>query len=286
MSGIITCTSGCLLNTANTGALILTPKLAGYGLGYWTSVGNTGLQIGWNSIISSSGSTEFLNNSQSNTTGGFIFSTTNSSNTNVSSQICIRPGPVIGIGTINPIANLHIASTNNGGYIYIGANATTGYSFNNDATNSLVIYKGVWGAQSPQVSLTGTSWVSGSDIRIKTNIVPVENVLDKIMLVNPVTYNMLDDPSNNTTHYGFIAQDFIKLFPHLVIGMPDPKMDDGQIYGIAYTPFVAVLTQAIKEQQLLIQDLQSNIQTQQNTIQTQQTTIDTILQRLSTAGIT
>ena len=53
-----------------------------------------------------------------------------------------------------------------------------------------------------------------SDIRLKSNICNLNNDdLDKLDMVVPKSYRFKND---NNKHFGFIAQDVEKLFPHLV----------------------------------------------------------------------
>jgi hypothetical protein len=105
---------------------------------------------------------------------------------------------------------------------------------------------------------SGTGWAAGSDIRIKKNINSLENIIEKIKLLNPVSYNMKSQTEDNTKiYYGFIAQEVINIFPHLVSSTNNDEMDDGKIYGIEYTTFIPFLTRAIQEQQNIIETLQS-----------------------------
>ena len=55
------------------------------------------------------------------------------------------------------------------------------------------------------------SWDIESDIRIKQNITPVNNAMEKLMALNPVFYEYKNDP--DTERAGFIAQEYIEVFP-------------------------------------------------------------------------
>ena len=50
-----------------------------------------------------------------------------------------------------------------------------------------------------------------SDRRLKTDIQPMESMIDKIMQLQPVKYKW---KQNNISDYGFIAQDYQKVFKH------------------------------------------------------------------------
>jgi hypothetical protein len=138
---------------------------------------------------------------------------------------------------------------------------------------------GVWtalyakrGSASYAAYLEGTCYVNGtifntSDSRLKENIKPLLNSLSQISKINGVKYDYLADPSNELSetkdfndsirknNYGFIAQDVLKIVPELVI--IDPASGN---YAINYDGFIPMLVEALKEQQIIIESLQSDIQ--------------------------
>ena len=85
--------------------------------------------------------------------------------------------------------------------------------------------------------LTGNV-ISQSDRRIKTNIKPIDNCLEKINTISGYEYNRLD--LDNEKHIGLIAQEVEELFPELVT-------ESNNIKGINYQGFIAVLLNCIKE---------------------------------------
>lgn len=107
---------------------------------------------------------------------------------------------------------------------------------------------------------TTSGWTHSSDIRLKQNIEKLGNVLPSIKLLQGVTFSFKSDPQN-ISQIGFIAQDVEKLFPQLV------TTDSNGFKSIAYGQVSAVLVEAIKEQQ--------------NIIETQQEEIDALKQRVS-----
>ena len=60
-------------------------------------------------------------------------------------------------------------------------------------------------------------------------------------------------PKAGQHDYGVIAQDVIKIFPDII----STNKDD--YYNIKYSKMVPILTKAIQEQQILIEDLQREI---------------------------
>jgi hypothetical protein len=98
-----------------------------------------------------------------------------------------------------------------------------------------------------------------SDEREKENITPVNNVLDKLMNLNVVSF----DWKKNDEHVkaGFIAQNVEEHFPEYVI---ENIANDGEesrkgTTGGMSAGYIAVLTKAIQEQQTQIDALQSEI---------------------------
>ena len=70
---------------------------------------------------------------------------------------------------------------------------------------------------------TGTAWTNTSDERIKTNIKTIENALEKINQLRPVSYNYSKDYleqhpelSELKTYNSFVAQEYAQVFPDAV----------------------------------------------------------------------
>jgi len=100
--------------------------------------------------------------------------------------------------------------------------------------------------------VSGTIYATGdviafSDVRIKTNIRPIKNVLERITNSRGVIYDRTDNDDKN--NIGFIAQELEEQFPELV------STDNQGNKGVKYQNAVAVLFEAIKEQQKQIEEL-------------------------------
>lgn len=100
----------------------------------------------------------------------------------------------------------------------------------------------------------GTLTTSTSDIRLKENIKPLQNSLDKVKNLQGVSFNWKNDELKSAK-IGLIAQDVEKILPELVFTNPT----DGY-KGINYAEMSAVLIEAIKEQQIQIDELKKLIQ--------------------------
>ncbi len=96
----------------------------------------------------------------------------------------------------------------------------------------------------------------GSDRRLKKDIVPINNALERITKLSGYTFNWRDDvkdvdiPLGKGHDYGFIAQEILDVFPEMV------SKSGAGYYGVAYTKMIPVLLEAIKEQQTTIESLQ------------------------------
>ncbi len=95
-----------------------------------------------------------------------------------------------------------------------------------------------------------------SDSRLKTDIVNIENPLDKIMSLNGVSYNWNSEEFperhfDNRTHIGVIAQNVEEVLPELVY------TDENGYKSVSYEKLTPVLIEAVKEQQSEIEALKS-----------------------------
>jgi hypothetical protein len=98
----------------------------------------------------------------------------------------------------------------------------------------------------------GFGWLTPSDARYKTNIVSITNILDKVLQLRAVRYDLKTDAasaSGISRHIGFIAQEMEQLFPEFVI------TNTTGYKSIAYDQLSPILVEAIKEQQLEIESL-------------------------------
>ena len=91
----------------------------------------------------------------------------------------------------------------------------------------------------------------GSDLSLKENIEPLNNQLEIVKQLKPVTFDLKDNKKQNK-QIGFIAQEVEKYLPELV-------EDKDNIKHMSYGNMTAVLTKAIQEQQAQIEALQSEI---------------------------
>lgn len=107
-------------------------------------------------------------------------------------------------------------------------------------------------------SITTSAIACPSDFRYKRNIKPLNNAMQKLMLLNGVNYywkrdEFADMNFNDKLQTGFIAQDVEKLFPEMVF------TDDAGYKSIDYSRLTPVLVETIKEQQKQINDIAARL---------------------------
>jgi len=168
-------------------------------------------------------------------------------------------GGDIGIGTNLPTSKLHVSN----GDIKIDPDSSIWLSaiaqFSKvSATDRLYAKNGVNGCY---IARDGTGWTSASDIRLKDNIIPINNVLNKVIAMNPVMFNYKDNPEKK--QIGFIAQEIESLGLDEVI--VKPKNDD-DFYGLDYEKFVVYLVKSVQEIYKINQEQQEIINKQQQQI--------------------
>ena len=102
-----------------------------------------------------------------------------------------------------------------------------------------------------------------SDRRIKENIQPYENVLDKVMTLGVYSYNKITAPKDkrDKLEIGVIAQEVEEVFPELVNEEKVDKPEDAngleKIKTVDYEHMTAILLQAVKELKAEIEDLKN-----------------------------
>jgi hypothetical protein len=93
------------------------------------------------------------------------------------------------------------------------------------------------------------NWDFYSDRRLKENIVKEDNMLDRIMQLDVVNYDFIDEKKKEHKEFGFIAQEVEPLFPSLVSEQEDDRYDF-KVKSIGYSSFGVVALGGIKELKL------------------------------------
>jgi hypothetical protein len=88
--------------------------------------------------------------------------------------------------------------------------------------------------------------LSASDMRLKTDIEPIDNALEKVLALNGVYFHWKEDAQQpDGRQVGVIAQNVQQVLPEIVSSSPASK----DYLSVDYTRLVPVLIQAMKEQQ-------------------------------------
>jgi hypothetical protein len=98
---------------------------------------------------------------------------------------------------------------------------------------------------------------NASDARMKKDIKPLTSSLDKVKALRGVSYEYIDKGDDGTKNkgleLGFIAQEVLPVIPELI------RYDEKKGYAMNYNGVSAVLVEAVKEQQIQIENQQNQI---------------------------
>ncbi len=139
--------------------------------------------------------------------------------------------------------------------------------------NLEIVYSGNPGPEVPSYifgvdgTLTVPTLVETSDAKYKENVAPLNNALDTINALEGVSFNWKDSGRESI---GFVAQDIEQVVPQLVHTATDGSK------AVEYSKLVAVLVEALKEQQKMI-DAQTN---ELVNLRTQMTSVNELQARL------
>ncbi len=146
------------------------------------------------------------------------------------------------------------SSAASGGIMYNNASNLNGFQFR-------------VGGNNPKLDLfsNGNATLQGiltqsSDARLKKNITPLQNSLQKITRLNGYNYSWKDESADQNLQTGVLAQEVQKLFPELV------KEDEKGMLSVNYSGLIPVVVESIKEQQNFIEKQQEQISNQQKQI--------------------
>lgn len=119
-----------------------------------------------------------------------------------------------------------------------------------DATNGAIMqfYRGsttIVGTVS--VTASATAYNTSSDYRLKENLVPISNAIERVKLLQPYRFNFKIEPDKTVD--GFVAHEAAAVVPEMVTGEKDAVDENGEpIYqGIDQSKLVPLLTAALQE---------------------------------------
>jgi len=237
-----------IYKTTNPGALY---QIGGIGEHYWytASSGTAGTQVTTLPRLMT------LSNNVNGTLGvGIAPNTGWSTSANGFSAIQVGNGMSLWAGA---------GSTSPGSYVsnnvyYDGANRrylVTGYATEIDmgggSINTYTVASGSAGgvitlSTGPYVGNGGTTWTSGSDLRLKNVTGEIQNGLSKVLTLRAAEFTWKSDATNKP-QVGLIAQEVQQVLPEAVNSNAYIHNDETEYLGVNYTEVIPLLVAAIKE---------------------------------------
>jgi hypothetical protein len=168
----------------------------------------------------------------------------------------------VGINTSNPYFPLEVWQTANDKGFFLGnIHNQVDWEFRVIGASSgwlQLYYNGGYVARFNQWG----EYANVSDRRLKDNITELTPVLDRVLQLQPVSYEMKNNNTADEKTIGFIAQDVKPLFPELVSVSRDTASGYkgiNDLHTVTYNGFGVLAIKAIQEQQLMITALQAEI---------------------------
>lgn len=175
--------------------------------------------------------------------------------TNGAERMRITSGGSVGINSSRGTAALVIDSN---------LNALTGIDMRDTGTTggAYIYFQNSGGNQAGIITHSGTTsitYTSTSDYRLKENVKTIENGLDRVLSLKPVTYTWID--CDNEQGEGFLAHELQEIVPLAVVGQKDELKEDGSIkpQSIDNSRIVPILVKAIQELSAQIEELKAKI---------------------------
>ena len=170
-------------------------------------------------------------------------------NSNFNTNINAMSGQV-GIGTNSAEATLHIKATTGNHNLYLRDGGHSWQLTPYEVSENLGFhYNGTLVAQIDEIS---GAWLAVSDRRRKSNIQPIESVLEKLNSIELKTYRFTYNDAPDR-HAGVLAQQLLTLFPELV-------NTSGKNYTVAYSKLSVIAIRALQEQVAQIEALEEELE--------------------------
>lgn len=163
-----------------------------------------------------------------------------------------QPSRKIGVSTIDVVSRSELLNGFSSdvyfsGVTYMGSQQES----SSIDTGALVVRGGVGISKDLFVGKSITELSAGA---LKTNVTPIDSALNKVQQLKGVEFNWIDR-EDDEREYGLIAEDVAKITPSLV------SFSQNKAQGVKYSKVVALLIEAIKQQQGEIDELKSKINT-------------------------
>jgi hypothetical protein len=131
--------------------------------------------------------------------------------------------------------------------------------------------------------------ISTSDLRLKTNVEPLDRRLDRsssssasvLRELRPVAFELKEDPARRT-RFGFIAQELERVLPEVVYDEAKSGLsDEPGLKGVIYQDLIAVLTVALQEHQAELDVLRDQVDQLRHSDERKQRTLEHLLDRVA-----
>lgn len=164
-------------------------------------------------------------------------------------------GTRVGINTASPVYTLEVRQVAGTG-LRMGNNVYPSEHWEwrvaGSPANFILFHEGV---QKNYFSPTDGSMHPSSDGRLKTNVHGLYPVLAKILMLKPVSYEMVNDNPEHIRSIGFIAQQVAPYFPELAPG----DLRNGDTLSLNYSGFNVVAIKGIQEEQEYLNKVEAKI---------------------------
>ena len=195
--------------------------------------------------------------------------------TNNAIRMTVTSGGNVGIGTTAPTSyadkTLQLHNSSTGSTYFKISNSTSGsgqgdgldigeinsdsYIINREPTGTIYVINSSNGVY---LASGGVAWIANSDERLKADLMPIENALNKVDSLRSVIGRYKTDEINIRRPF-LIAQDVLKVLPEAVT----INKETGNL-GVSYSETIPLLVAAIKELSAKNEALIKRIETLEN----------------------
>jgi predicted ribosome quality control (RQC) complex YloA/Tae2 family protein len=145
--------------------------------------------------------------------------------------------------------------------LYDSGNANSSYGLGISGSvlwfNSASVFK--FYANGTQIGWVDASgFRNGSDLRLKKDIRALESPLQRLLLLDGVSYSWINENFPRKRVMGFISQDLAKVFPEVV------DADENGYLSVNYSQLIAPMVEALKEEHEQKQKLENKVEKLQN----------------------